>query len=176
MKVITYWQAIQFATTALSVWKMRKLQKRMKKSKLSRSSKERRVTGAQAPGNAGAGFRLRSQPREKEVILLAKSQAYFPIQSIGDIYHLIFTSVSYDRYYEAWEFLDSYIAKLKEEADYTKQKVKTDLESYEATLDEQRALLLDICRELEELERGDLTKSNLIKRIAELRETIYDNL
>ena len=107
---------------------------------------------------------------------MAKSEAYYPIQSIGDIYHLIFTSVNYDRYYEAWAFLDSYIAKLKEEADYTKQKVKTDLESYEATLDEQRALFLDICRELEELERGDLTKSNLIKRIAKIREMIYDNL
>ena len=107
---------------------------------------------------------------------MAKSEAYYPIQSIGDIYHLIFTSVSYDRYYEAWEFLDSYIAKLKEEADYTKQKVKTDLESYEATLDEQRFLLLDICRELEELERGDLTKSNLIKRIAKIREAIYESL
>ena len=107
---------------------------------------------------------------------MAKSEAYYPIQSIGDVYHLIFTSVSYDRYYEAWEFLDSYIAKLKEEADYTKQRVKTDLESYEATLDEQRALLLDICRELEELERGDLTKSNLIKRIAKLREMIYESL
>jgi len=107
---------------------------------------------------------------------LAKSEAYYPIQSIGDIYHLIFTSVNYDRYYEAWAFLDSYIAKLKEEADYTKQKVKTDLESYEATLDEQRALLLDIYRELEELERGDLTKSNLIKGIAKIRTAIYDNL
>ena len=107
---------------------------------------------------------------------MAKSEAYYPIQSIGDIYRLIFTSVSYDRYYEAWEFLDNYITKLKEEADYTKQKVKTDLESYEATLAEQRALLLDIGRELEELERGDLTKSNLIKKIAKLRETIYDNL
>ena len=107
---------------------------------------------------------------------MLKSQAYFPIQSIGDIYHLIFTSVSYDRYYEAWEFLDSYIAKLKEEVDYTSQRVKTDLESYEATLDEQRFLLLDIVRELEELERGDLTKSNLIKRIAKLREMIYDSL
>ena len=107
---------------------------------------------------------------------MLKSQAYFPIQSIGDIYHLIFTSVNYDRYYEAWTFLDSYIAKLKEEADYTKQKVKTDLESYEATLDEQRALLLDIYRELEELERGDLTKSNLIKGIAKIRTAIYDNL
>lgn len=107
---------------------------------------------------------------------MAKSEAYYPIQSIGDIYHLIFTSVSYDRYYEAWEFLDSYIAKLKEEADYTKQKVKTDLESYEATLDEQRALLLDVFRELEELERGDLTKSNLIRRIAKIREAIYNSL
>ena len=107
---------------------------------------------------------------------MAKSEAYYPIQSIGDIYHLIFTSVNYDRYYEAWAFLDSYIAKLKEEADYTKQKVKTDLESYEATLDEQRALLLDIYRELEELERGDLTKSNLIKGIAKIRTAIYDNL
>ena len=107
---------------------------------------------------------------------MAKSEAYYPIQSIGDIYHLIFTSVSYDRYYEAWEFLDSYITKLKEEADYTKQKVKTDLESYEATLDEQRALLLDVFRELEELERGDLTKSNLIKRIAKIRESIYNSL
>ena len=107
---------------------------------------------------------------------MAKSEAYYSIQSIGDIYHLIFTSVSYDRYYEAWEFLDSYIAKLKEEADYTKQKVKTDLESYEATLDEQRALLLDTIRELEELERGDLTKSNLIKRIAKIREAMYNSL
>ena len=107
---------------------------------------------------------------------MSKSQAYFPIQSIGDIYHLIFTSVSYDRYYEAWEFLDSYIAKLKEEADYTKQKVKTDLESYEATLEEQRFLLLDVFRELEELERGDLTKSNLIKRIGKIKATIYDSL
>ena len=107
---------------------------------------------------------------------MLKSEAYFPIQSIGDIYHLIFTSVSYDRYYEAWEFLDSYIAKLKEEADYTSQRVKTDLESYEATLDEQRFLLLDIVRELEEIERGDLTKSNLIKRIAKLRKMIYDSL
>ncbi len=107
---------------------------------------------------------------------MAKSQAYFPIQSIGDIYHLIFTSVSYDRYYEVREFLDSYISELKEEADYTKQRVKTDLDSYEATLDEQRALLLDTLRELEELERGDLTKSNLIKRIAKIRETIYNSL
>ena len=107
---------------------------------------------------------------------MAKSEAYSPIQSIGDIYHLIFTSVSYDRYYEAWEFLDSYIAKLKEEADYTSQRVKTDLESYEATLDEQRALLLDTLRELEELERGDLTKSNLIRRIAKIREAIYESL
>ena len=115
-------------------------------------------------------------PARKEVILLAKSEAYYPIQSIGDIYHLIFTSVSYDRYYEAWEFLDSYIAKLKEEADYTKQKVKTDIESYEATLDEQRALLLDILDELEELERGDLTKGNLIRRIAGIRTTVYDSL
>ena len=115
-------------------------------------------------------------PARKEVILLAKSEAYYPIQSIGDIYHLIFTSVSYDRYYEAWEFLDSYITKLKEEADYTKQKVKTDLESYEATLEEQRALLLDTLRELEELERGDLTKSNLIRRIAKIREAIYESL
>ena len=80
---------------------------------------------------------------------MAKSQAYFPIQSIGDIYHLIFTSVSYDRYYEAWGFLDSYIPKLKEEADFTGQKVETDLESYDATLDEQRALVLDFCKELE---------------------------
>ena len=107
---------------------------------------------------------------------MAKSEAYYPIQSIGDIYHLIFTSVSYDRYYEAWEFLDSYIAKLKEEADYTKQIVKTDLESYEATLDDQRALLLDVFRELEDLVRGDLTKSNLIRRIAKIRETIYESL
>lgn len=99
---------------------------------------------------------------------MAKSEAYYPIQSIGDIYHLIFTSVSYDRYYEAWDFLDSYIAKLKEEADYTKQKVKTE--------DEQRALLLDTLRELEELERGDLTKSNLIKRIAKIRQAIYESL
>ena len=107
---------------------------------------------------------------------MAKSEAYYPIQSIGDIYHLIFTSVSYDRYYEAWEFLDSYIAKLKEEADYTSRRLKTDLDSYEATLDEQRALLLDIFRELKELERGDLTKSNLIKRIAKIRTAIYESL
>ena len=115
-------------------------------------------------------------PATKEVIRLLKSQAYFPIQSIGDIYHLIFTSVSYDRYYEAWEFLDSYIAELKEKADYTRQRVRTDLDSYEATLDEQRALLLDTLRELEELERGDLTKSNLIRRIGKIREAIYDSL
>ena len=107
---------------------------------------------------------------------MAKSQAYFPIQSIGDVYHLIFTSVSYDRYYEVREFLDSYISELKEEADYTRQKVKTDLDSYEATLDEQRFLLLDVFRELEELERGDLTKSNLIKRIGKIKATIYDSL
>lgn len=107
---------------------------------------------------------------------MAKSEAYYPIQSVGDIYHLIFTSVSYDRYYEAWEFLDSYIAKLKEEADYTSRRLKTDLDSYEATLDEQRALLLDIFRELKELERGDLTKSNLIKRIAKIRTAIYESL
>ena len=107
---------------------------------------------------------------------MAKSEAYYPIQSIGDIYHLIFTLVSYDRYYEVREFLDSYISELKEEADYTKQRVKTDLDSYEATLDEQRFLLLDVFRELEELERGDLTKSNLIKRIAGIRATIYDSL
>jgi hypothetical protein len=110
------------------------------------------------------------------VFLLAKSQAYFPIQSIGDVYHLIFTSISYDRYYEVREFLDSYISELKEEADYTKQRVKTDLDSYEATLDEQRFLLLDVFRELEELERGDLTKSNLIKRIGKIKTTIYDSL
>ena len=107
---------------------------------------------------------------------MAKSQAYFPIQSIGDVYHLIFTSISYDRYYEVREFLDSYISELKEEADYTKQRVKTDLDSYEATLDEQRFLLLDVFRELEELERGDLTKSNLIKRIGKIKATIYDSL
>ncbi len=65
MKGIMYWQAIQFATIAPIAWKMRKPQRKMKKSGQSRSSKERRVTGAQAPGNAGAGFRLRSQPREK---------------------------------------------------------------------------------------------------------------
>ena len=100
---------------------------------------------------------------------MAKSEAYYPIQSVGDIYHLILTSAGYDRFYEVREYLDSYIAKLKEEADYTKQRVKTDLESYEATLDEQRFLLLDVFRELEELERGDLTKSNLIKRIAKIR-------
>ena len=107
---------------------------------------------------------------------MAKSQAYFPIQSIGDVYHLILTSAGYDRYYEAKEYLDSYIAKLKEEADYTKQRVRTDLDSYEATLDEQRFLLLDILGELEELERGDLTKSNLIKRIGKIREAIYESL
>ena len=107
---------------------------------------------------------------------MAKSEAYYPIQSVGDIYHLILTSAGYDRYYEVKEYLDGYIAKLKEEADYTKQRVKTDLESYEATLDEQRFLLLDVFRELEELERGDLTKSNLIKRIAKIREAIYESL
>ena len=107
---------------------------------------------------------------------MAKSEAYYPIQSVGDIYHLILTSAGYDRYYEAKEYLNGYIAKLKEEADYTSQRVKTDLESYEATLDEQRALLLDTIRELEELERGDLTKSNLIKRIAKIRESIYESL
>ena len=107
---------------------------------------------------------------------MAKSEAYYPIQSVGDVYHLILTSAGYDRYYEVKEYLDGYIAKLKEEADYTKQKVKTDLESYEATLDEQRALLLDTLRELEELERGDLTKSNLIRRIAKIREAIYESL
>ena len=115
-------------------------------------------------------------PPRKEVILLAKSEAYYPIQSVGDIYHLILTSAGYDRFYEVREYLDGYISKLKEEADYTKQRVKTDLESYEATLDEQRFLLLDVFRELEELERGDLTKSNLIKRIAKIREAIYESL
>ena len=107
---------------------------------------------------------------------MAKSEAYYPIQSVGDIYHLILTSAGYDRFYEVREYLDSYISELKEEADYTKQRVKTDLESYEATLDEQRFLLLDVFRELEELERGDLTKSNLIKRIAKIREAIYESL
>jgi len=107
---------------------------------------------------------------------LPKEEPYFHIQSIGDIYHLILTSAGYDRFYEAKEYLDSYIAKLKEEADYTRQKVRTDLDSYEATLDEQRFLLLDILGELEELERGDLTKSNLIKRIGKIRATIYDSL
>ena len=107
---------------------------------------------------------------------MAKSQAYFPIQSIGDIYHLLLTSAGYDRYYEAREYLDSYIAELKEKADYTRQRVRTDLDSYEATLDEQRFLLLDVFRELEELERGDLTKSNLIRRIGKIRATIYDSL
>ena len=115
-------------------------------------------------------------PARKEVILLAKSEAYYPIQSVGDVYHLILTSAGYDRYYEAKEYLDGYIAKLKEEADYTSRRIRTDLESYEATLDEQRALLLDTIRELEELERGDLTKSNLIKRIAKIRESIYESL
>ena len=115
-------------------------------------------------------------PARKEVILLAKSEAYYPIQSVGDVYHLILTSAGYDRYYEAKEYLDGYIAKLKEEADYTSRRIRTDLESYEATLDEQRALLLDTLRELEELERGDLTKSNLIKRIAKIRESIYESL
>ena len=107
---------------------------------------------------------------------MAKSEAYYPIQSVGDIYHLILTSAGYDRYYEVKEYLDGYIAKLKEEADYTSRRIRTDLDSYEATLDEQRALLLDTLRELEELERGDLTKSNLIKRIAKIRETIYNSL
>ena len=45
-------------------------------------------------------------PARKEVILLAKSEAYYPIQSIGDIYHLILTSAGYDRYYEAKEYLE----------------------------------------------------------------------
>ena len=107
---------------------------------------------------------------------LDKKEPYFPIQSIKDVYHLILTSAGYDRLYEVKEFLDSYISELKEEADYTKQKVKTDLDSYEATLDEQRFLLLDVFRELEELERGDLTKSNLIKRIGKIKATIYDSL
>ena len=107
---------------------------------------------------------------------MAKSEAYYPIQSVGDIYHLILTSAGYDRYYEVKEYLDGYIAKLKEEADYTSRRIRTDLDSYEATLDEQRALLLDTLRELEELERGDLTKSNLIKRIAKIRESIYNSL
>ena len=107
---------------------------------------------------------------------MAKSEAYYPIQSVGDIYHLILTSAGYDRYYEVKEYLDGYIAKLKEEADYTSRRLRTDLESYEATLDEQRALLLDTIRELEELERGDLTKSNLIRRIAKIKETIYNSL
>ena len=107
---------------------------------------------------------------------MAKSEAYYPIQSVGDIYHLILTSAGFDRFYEAKEYLDSYIADLKEKADYTSQRVRTDLDSYEATLDEQRALLLDTLRELEELERGDLTKSNLIRRIAKIRATIYDSL
>ena len=107
---------------------------------------------------------------------MAKSEAYYPIQSVGDIYHLILTSAGYDRYYEVKEYLDGYIAKLKEEADYTSRRIRTDLDSYEATLDEQRALLLDTLRELEELERGDLTKSNLIRRIAKIREAIYNSL
>ena len=107
---------------------------------------------------------------------MAKSEAYYPIQSVGDVYHLILTSAGYDRYYEVKEYLDGYIAKLKEEADYTSRRIRTDLDSYEATLDEQRALLLDTIRELEELERSDLTKSNLIKKIAKLREMIYESL
>lgn len=107
---------------------------------------------------------------------MPKEEPYFHIQSIGDIYHLILISAGYDRFYEAKDYLDSYIAELKEEADYTRQRVRTDLDSYEATLDEQRFLLLDILSELEELERGDLTKSNLIRRIAEIRTTIYDSL
>ncbi len=107
---------------------------------------------------------------------MPKEEPYFHIQSIGDIYHLILTSAGFDRFYEAKEYLDNYISDLKEKADYTSQRVRTDLDSYEATLDEQRALLLDTLRELEELERGDLTKSNLIKRIAKIRATIYDSL
>jgi len=112
----------------------------------------------------------------KEVIRLIKEETYFPIQSIGDIYHLILNSAGFDRFYETKEYLDSYVSELKEKADYTSQRLNTDLDSYEATLDEQRALLLDVSEELEELERGDLTKSNLIRRIAEIRTTIYDSL
>ena len=107
---------------------------------------------------------------------MIKEETYFPIQSIGDIYHLILLSAGYDRSYETKEYLDSYISELKEKADYTSRRVRTDLDSYEATLDEQRALLLDILGELEELERSDLTKSNLIRRIAKIRTTIYDSL
>jgi len=110
------------------------------------------------------------------VILLPKEEPYFPIQSIGDIYHLILTSAGYDRFYETREYLDSYVSELKEKADYTRQRLSTDLDSYEATLDEQRALLLDILDELEELERGDLTKGNLIRRIAGIRTTIWNRL
>ena len=116
-------------------------------------------------------------PREEvKEASLDREEPYFPIQSIKDVYHLILISAGYDRLYEVKEFLDSYISELKEEADYTKQRVKTDLDSYEATLDEQRFLLLDVFRELEELERGDLTKSNLIKRIGKIKATIYDSL
>lgn len=107
---------------------------------------------------------------------MPKRNTYFHIQSIGDIYHLILISAGFDRFYEAKEYLDSYVSELKEKADYTSQRLNTDLDSYEATLDEQRALLLDVSEELEELERGDLTKSNLIRRIAKIRTTIYNSL
>lgn len=94
------------------------------------------------------------------------------IQNIGDLFYLIDQTVGRDLANEAEELFQE----LKEKADYISRRIKTDLDSYEATLDEQRALLLDVFRELEELERGDLTKGNLIKRIAGIRATIYDSL
>jgi len=119
---------------------------------------------------------LTSLPRPKEEIRLIKEETYFPIQSIGDIYHLILTSAGFDRFYETKEYLDSYVSDLKEKADYTSQELKTDLDSYEATLDSQRALLLDTLRELEEIERSDLSKAKLIREITRIRHNLYRSL
>ncbi len=94
------------------------------------------------------------------------------IKNTRDLFYLIDHTVGRDLANEAEELLKE----LEEKADYTSQRLNTDLDSYEATLDEQRALLLDILGELEELERGDLTKSNLIRRISEIRTTIYNSL
>ena len=78
------------------------------------------------------------------------------------------------------EGLTEYISHLEREADYTKKSLQTDLESYEASLDEYNCLMNDTQEELDRLitvieESKKLNKQELTKDLKSLLDKIVSS-